>query len=442
VTTTQRRLLAAGRRAGWGVADQTLSSLTNVPLGLLGAHILPARDFGALSIVLTTYFLALGVSRAIGSEPLVVRFSGITGRQFDSGAKAAIGLTITLGAVMGLLIVAAGLLLPPPLRGGLVALGLVLPGLLFQDGWRFAFFASSRESRAFISDLAWTILLFPALLLLGAVERLTLASLVVAWGVSATLAGMLASQQARLLPRPRQAWSWLQAQYDLASRYAVEYLMHSGLNQMMWYVIGVIAGLASLGSLRAGVLLLGPLNMLSQGIFLVALPRQVRAARRADAHFLKSTITISMVQTGMAVTWAICLWLLPDTLGRLALGPAWDGARYIAVLLALAAAGRLAASGAAVGLRALAAANRSLRAGAVTSTVVSAAGVGGALRGGSMGAATAVLFASWLGCVVYWWNLVHAAHEQVLPRRSAWRTAAVGGGAAEPTLLGSRSGEG
>jgi len=45
-----------------------------------------------------------------------------------------------------------------------VALGVVLPAMLLQDSWRFAFFAAGRGSRAFLNDVCWTIALVPALI--------------------------------------------------------------------------------------------------------------------------------------------------------------------------------------------------------------------------------------------------------------------------------------
>ena len=50
------------RRAGWGVADQALSSLTNFAVGVFVARQLGPTEFGAFSLAFATYLLALNAS--------------------------------------------------------------------------------------------------------------------------------------------------------------------------------------------------------------------------------------------------------------------------------------------------------------------------------------------------------------------------------------------
>ena len=62
-------------RFGWGVADQTLSSLTNFALTVLVARSLGVTEFGYFAIVLTIYLTSMGLSRAAITSPLSIRFS-------------------------------------------------------------------------------------------------------------------------------------------------------------------------------------------------------------------------------------------------------------------------------------------------------------------------------------------------------------------------------
>ena len=39
--------------------------------------------------------------------------------------------------------------------GAVLALGIVLPGMLLQDCWRYAFFAAGKGHHSFLNDLAW-----------------------------------------------------------------------------------------------------------------------------------------------------------------------------------------------------------------------------------------------------------------------------------------------
>ena len=47
-------------------------------------------------------------------------------------------------------------------RLAFLALGLILPGLLLQDSWRYSFFALGQGSKAFVNDTVWTLTLVPA----------------------------------------------------------------------------------------------------------------------------------------------------------------------------------------------------------------------------------------------------------------------------------------
>src|SRR5689334_13088330 len=64
------------RRLGWGIIDQGLSSLTNLLVSLSVARTLGAEQFGAFSLAYVTYGFILTASRALATDPLIVRFGG------------------------------------------------------------------------------------------------------------------------------------------------------------------------------------------------------------------------------------------------------------------------------------------------------------------------------------------------------------------------------
>ena len=90
-----------------------------------------------------------------------------------------------------------------------VALGVGLPGLVLQDSFRFAFFASGRGVYAFVNDLCWGLLLILALFLLHYQGQGTAVNCLLAFGATATLAAVLGAMQARALPRPLRAAYWV-----------------------------------------------------------------------------------------------------------------------------------------------------------------------------------------------------------------------------------------
>ena len=71
-----RRLAGPAGRAGWGLADQALSSLSNLAVGVVVARSSTVADFGVYALAFGGYTIALNVSRAVSTEPLAVRYSG------------------------------------------------------------------------------------------------------------------------------------------------------------------------------------------------------------------------------------------------------------------------------------------------------------------------------------------------------------------------------
>jgi hypothetical protein len=63
------------RRAGWNVADQALSALTNVVLSFIVARNVDADGFGAFSVAFLVFSLLIGAERSLVGGPLSMRHS-------------------------------------------------------------------------------------------------------------------------------------------------------------------------------------------------------------------------------------------------------------------------------------------------------------------------------------------------------------------------------
>ena len=71
-----RLVRQASRRLSWGVADQAMSSVSNFAVNIYIARTLGAVQYGAFALAYVTYGFALNASRGLGTDPLLVRFSG------------------------------------------------------------------------------------------------------------------------------------------------------------------------------------------------------------------------------------------------------------------------------------------------------------------------------------------------------------------------------
>ncbi|MGH3938150.1 MAG: hypothetical protein ACRDTG_05875 [Pseudonocardiaceae bacterium] len=407
---------AAAGRLSWGLGDQAVSSLTNFAVGIFVARSLGATGFGVFTIAWVTYGVVLNVSRGLATDPLVVRFSGVPAQSWRAAVSRSSGTALLIGLFCGAVSVLVGVAIGGTVGAAFIALGAVLPALLLQDSWRFAFFAAGQGRKAFTNDVVWALALIPALLL--AVEHGSVFGFVLAWGLSSAVAAGYGCVQIRLLPRLAAMRGWLWQQRDLGPRYLVENVSNSGASQLRMYGVGAIVGLAGVGAIRGAELLLGPFLALLMGLSLVAVPEAARVLRQSPHRLAHFCLLLGGVQAVAALAWGgVLLLLLPDWIGELALGSVWEPASELILPVTLSVTGAGLVAGAAAGLRALGTARRSMCAQLFASTTYLTGGlVGAAVTGEALGASWGSTLAMWLGAAVWWIQLRAGLRELATPQ--------------------------
>jgi O-antigen/teichoic acid export membrane protein len=409
--TTGTRALG---RLGWGVADQAASSVANFVLGIVVARSLGAEGFGAFSLAYLTYSFVLSAGRGLATDPMTVRFSGAPHGAWTSAVAAASATAASVGVAAGAVCVGVGLLLGAEVGNAFVALGLLLPALLLQDSWRFAFFAAGRPARALANDLVWTGLMLAALVGLEMGGRGSVVTFVVAFGGSAAVAAAFGLVQTRIAPRPRAVRSWVRTHGSLGGRYLAENVSIGAAGQVRFLVLGGVAGLAAVGEVRAAEILMGPFMVLLMGVSQVAVPEAVRVLGRAPRHLGRFCIALGGGLACVAFVWGLSvLVLLPDSWGVALIGELWLPGE---ALLPLVMGGLVAAAfvvGAQAGLRALGAAPRSLAAQLTNAALYAVGGGVGAVVDGARGSCWGVLIALVASAGVWWWQLRRGIAEHL-----------------------------
>jgi O-antigen/teichoic acid export membrane protein len=396
----------AGRRLGWGLADQAVSSLTNFAVSIYVAKSLGATDFGAFSLAYVTYGFVLNASRGLATDPLLVRYSGAEIPAWRKAVSACTGTALGVGLITGLLAVGVAALLHGTPQRAFLALGITLPGLMLQDSWRFAFFAIGRGSRAFLNDLIWALTLAPALLALRVTHHQQVFWFVLVWGASATVAACIGSVQARIIPRLTKVREWLHHIQDLGFRYLAENTLISGASQLRVYGIGLILGLAAVGYVQVASMLMGPFLVIFMGISLVVVPEAARVLQKHPRHLRRFCGLVSIVLSLAALAWGgLLLLVLPTGLGFKLVGPLWLPAYALIIPVTIQVVGSTLSCGATAGLHALGAARRSLRAQIFASVAFVGGGLAGAYFGGTLGTMRGTAAATMFGAVVWWWQL-------------------------------------
>lgn len=337
--------------------DQAMSSLSNVVVTVMVARLLDPTQFGAFSVAMVAYQLAVGAVRAVAGEPWLSTHSvdgpAERARAMADLVPASLVLSAACSVVLAGLAVADGGTAAP----SLLALAVVFPYLGVQDALRFVAVVD-RPQVALASDLAWlaVVVVLVALAPGGAESEW----FVVAWGVGGA-AGLAVAWAMMPVPLRGRAWRWMSTHRAMSAAYFSEYVTSRAVSQVVLLALGAISGLAAVGAVRAVQVFYGPLNTLHAGIYLALVPDGARRRDRPDL-LVRMMVAATAVVTGAAALWMVAGLVMPDRLGTALFGQTWLDAGDLMLAMGLATVAGSLATGAFAGLRALGAARLSLRA--------------------------------------------------------------------------------
>ncbi|MFD9476182.1 MULTISPECIES: hypothetical protein [Streptomyces] len=308
-----------GLAAVASVLDQAASSATNILVLVLAARLSSASGFADFSMVYVTFSVLLGLNMAYVGQSLVLE----KGEQLGAECRSAVGFTAAASAAVGALLLVVGLALPGATGTAFLALGLVLPLVLLQDGLRYCFSALRAPQRALAADVLRLVCVVAALAVQP--EGASAGRLVLAWGLSALpalgvglwlLRPYVRGARADLRPYLRRG--------HLGQRFVVEFAVGNGSSQLAVLGLGVFATPLAVGALRGATTLFGPLNVLFNSANAFGPPVLGRlGGKRAT---VRATAALGLVLAAVGAGWATALYLLPDRLGRELLGDTWAGA--------------------------------------------------------------------------------------------------------------------
>jgi O-antigen/teichoic acid export membrane protein len=369
------RLQGLTSRFGWGMADQLVWSLTNFALSVTIARSVSVEKFGEYTLVFWTYLLLLNLGRAFGSHPLWVIASHVGGDKWRKAQAGSAGFNLVAACLFGIGLIIAGMVI-----GGqalsFAALGLGLPGLLVQDSYRFGMIADGRARLSFGSDLTWAIVMAGLLGLLALI-----------WAAGALGGSAYAIWACRVLPAPGSARSWLSDNARLIPGFSVAGLAEPVAMTSIQFILAATLGLAAVGAIRAGQLLMSPITVALQGIFAVLGPEASRLLRDEPGKFTKRMAGVALLLVGFALSYGVVALLLPGSLGEALLGDSWAYAREVLPYLIVAVAASSAASAAALGLLVAGAASTLAKLALATYPLIVLLMVWGGAWGGVTGAA-------------------------------------------------------
>jgi O-antigen/teichoic acid export membrane protein len=376
------------RRAGWNLIDQVLSAATNAALAFLVARTVDARGFGAFAVGFLIFTLLIGVGRALVGQPLSIRYSMAEADGLRTAVGRGLGTVIVVTVPAAVLCAAAGLVLGGILRPTLLAFALILPALIVQDTCRMAFFAGGRPDLATLNDAVWAVVQFAAIAALIAAGHATAWSLALVWGASAAVCAVLGLVQLHVVPRVFATRGWIDEHRGLVGYLVADFLLGAGALQGGILLIGAIAGIDNLGSLRAAQVLTGPLLVLFAAAMAFGLPEvSRRAATLSAAVQWRLAVAVTSLMLTVAMVYVGVLLLIPNGLGIALLGDTWSGASDVLLPISLVAAFSGGCLGPVIVILALGQSKATFRLTAIEAVMVLAAMLIGANVGGAVGAA-------------------------------------------------------
>lgn len=308
----------AGRRLSLITIDQIISGMSNVIVALLSAHLLGVEAFGYFGLMIIILSVALGVTRSLVGDPVMVHPADARERP-----GAAIGAALVVGTAMGLVfvVVAIGLHLAGlPLAVETLVLALGLPALLLHDLGRYLGFATQRPSYSLALDSVWLGLIAIVMTTLVVLDEATLPWFVLGWVGTGAIASLLVFVQHG--PPVRGGVAWLRERWPYSWRFLLSFSALQGAAATFSVVVAAVAGARALGAVRGALLLIRPYVTFQTAAVAAGVSEVANAgAGQHPARHLRRTTTIALVIGALNV---VFLLAVPDSIGRLILGETWD----------------------------------------------------------------------------------------------------------------------
>ncbi|WP_380171007.1 hypothetical protein ACFEMC_18625 [Kineococcus sp. DHX-1] len=401
-----RRLRSAGMtRSLWNIGDQVVASLNNFLIQFVITHAFTKDVFGAFAIAFSVFSISTGFFRALSTSPVAMRFADADDREFSRAAGSAVALTASGSALVGVVLVLMGWLLPfgESLSHVFIALGFVLPGLMLQDAWRQVFFARLRPAAAFSMDVSWVVLQLAGLgILVLVTDENHIAAFTAVWGGAAYLASLLGLVVLRLKPRVSMAWAWLREQSSVTRYLVPEFVIIQTGGQLAPVLAAAVTTIDAAGALRGANLLTVPATIVSTGLMSFAVPELVRRrSRMTPKTWQLAAVAISGLVLVVGAVWGAITLLLPTSVGEMVLGDTWDGARTVLLATIVGQAGSAVTVGCAAVLYATEGAKVTMRLHLVFALFLVTFSTIGAFTWGAQGTAWGIAAAFWI--VAPWW---------------------------------------
>lgn len=334
-----RRFVRVGSGASLTLADQLVSSASNFAVGVLVARAGGANALGAFGIAFLVWIAAVGVNRALVTDPMTV-LADPDAEADERLAQMRRGMTATLSLGLGwaaVLAAAGSAGLVAGLNGTpLLALAPWMPCLLLQDYWRATAFRLHQAGRALANDVVFALAQGSATVALFVTHVDSVAAFVAAWGIGGTAGALLGLRIFGTSIAFRGGIAHLRALWSQSRWFMAEFGTAFTSDQGYLLLLPALLSTADFGIYRAGASLIGPVIVIFMAGSNTALPSCTRHLRGGGiAGLRRYTRGLNAVVIGLATIYCALVATLAGPLLVLIYGPAFAAGATITRLVAL-----------------------------------------------------------------------------------------------------------
>ncbi|GAB3611831.1 hypothetical protein GCM10027415_01710 [Humibacter ginsengisoli] len=390
----------------FAIAANGFVSLTSLLLSVAIARSSDTWGFGQFSIAMVVYLFAIGLIRAAITETTlaVEPTESSNGRGFRRAALVSIAAAAVL-VVVGLIAENAYI----------VILAVTLNGLVCLDYLRTVEAALYRAQTSLVQGTLWSAVAGAVAVasLFGHFDPLVVFAV---WAVSGAFIGYVSALRARLSLAPW--WARHAEETRAAWLFSLDYAAGSGGSALSTALLGVTSSATTVGALRGGGTILGPVSLLSTTVRSLIIPYLTRARRVGGRYEFSRAAGIALALAVALGVPAALLCLLPTSVGTVLLGATWHAAAPLLPALAIESVLALVGNIASAGHRSRLAGSRSLAlrlsVGIPRPFIVIVA----AATMGAPGAAWAMAALAVLNVLIWWtsyWQLSRATDRGAVP---------------------------
>jgi hypothetical protein len=327
-----------------GVITQGASSLSNFLLTFSVGRLARPDDFGRFAVLYAGFAVVLGLVRSSLLETLLVAAGHREpGTDEHHDRMALLATVVVIGGLGSVAIIGSGLAFAPNAPDLVAALALAIPVVLVNDTARYLAIADGRTERALHSDVVWMVVMIVGAAALSTASvptgaqsepRVSAAAwAVIVWAIGAG-AGLWANRRALGScprrpsrrrdrsgdPRPDRSISLARPAWPLS----LDHLIMTGRGLLFMVTYATVFGPGAVAAVAMAALAFQPPATAVHGLRHFSL-RRLTTVSTDHGGGGRGVETMMPAAVGLlAVTWAVAVAAVPDTVGVRLLGPSFS----------------------------------------------------------------------------------------------------------------------